>query len=244
MLMSENNIIKTLYIKNKQFFNYKTMKYLFFGTISCGITIYSYKYFLRYQYKKALKNSINIIGEELGNHFEKNQDKIFMLINSFISHPKIQSTLNQIFSNIINDKEVQLTFIYLSNSIIKSILTDNEVNNEIKENIEYIFLNKSIQNSIIDISKNIITQKKTQEFLEDYFVDLLQRPKINECFSKLVFDSLQQMIESPKTERKINDVITNALSSSKIKWKFLKKLIFPSWWNSKKKLLSDNETKI
>ena len=231
-MSSETSIIKYIYNQNKQYFNYKTIKYFIFSTIGCGISIYTYNKISKYHYKKAISNSISIIEQELINKYNKDskkREKLISSFNSFILYPEVQLSIKSVFYNIIQDKEVQFIFANIANNVIKKIIKDENINDKIQENISKIFSNDSLQNSLVNISKNIFLQKNSQILLEDYFIDFIQRPKVSQCFNELINNGINNMIESPLVKDKITDAITNILSSSNIKWKFLKKIIFPFW---------------
>ena len=235
--MSESNLIKSFYIQNKKYFNYTSLKYLLFGSITCCVSVYSYNKLLKYHQRKLIKNSISIIEEELKSRTYNEKEKALSKISSFFLTPQIQITIKDTFFNVINDKNIQIIFIKIANGIIKDIMNDKEIQNEIKKNIKNIFLNENVQNGIIDISKNILMQKNTQDFLENGFINFLKRPKINACFSEMFNNCFSQVMESDSAKDKISeficDSINKILPSSGLKWKLLKQLMFHSWFKNK-----------
>ncbi len=229
-MSSESYLIKYVYSQNKKYFNYRTMKFLIFSTIGCGISIYTYKQIYKYHYRKTIANSLSIIEDEIikkyNNKDTKSREKIISSFNSFILYPQVQTSIKTILYNLIHDKEIQFIFVNISNEILKQIIKDDDINKKLQNYISQIFLNDSFQNSLINISKNVLIQKNSQILLEDYFIDFIQRPKVAQCFNELINNGFSNMIQSPIIKDKITDTITNILSSSSIKWKFLKKLIF------------------
>jgi len=231
-MSSETGIIKYIYNQNKQYFNYRTLKYLILSSIGCTVSIYTYKCISRYHYRKAISNSISIIENELVkkyNNDSKQKEKIVSLFNSFLLYPQVQLSIKSIFYNLIQDKNIQCIFINITNEIIKQIMKDENINKKIQNSISKIFSNDSFQKSLIDISQNIFMQNNSQKLLENFFIDFIQRPKVSECFNEMIYNGFNNMIKSPAIKDKITDSITNILSSPGIKWKFLKKMIFPFW---------------
>ena len=231
-MSSETGIIKYIYNQNKQYFNYRTLKYLILSSIGCTVSIYTYKCISRYHYRKAISNSISIIENELVkkyNNDSKQKEKIVSLFNSFLLCPQVQLSIKNIFYNLIQDKNIQYIFINITNEIIKQIMKDENINKKIQNSISKIFSNDSFQKSLIDISQNIFMQNNSQKLLENFFIDFIQRPKVSECFNEMIYNGFNNMIKSPAIKDKITDSITNILSSPGIKWKFLKKMIFPFW---------------
>ena len=235
-MSSETRIIKYIYNQNKQYFNYRTLKYLILSSIGFTVSIYTYKCISKYHYRKAISNSISIIEDELikkYNNDSKQKEKIVSLFNSFLLYPQVQLSIKSILYNLIQDKNIQYIFINITNEIIKQIMKDENINNKIQNNISKIFSNDSFQKSLINISKNIFVQKNSQMLLENFFIDFIQRPNVSKCFNEMIYNGFNNMIKSPAIKDKITDSITNILSSPSIKWKFLKKMIFPFWRHDK-----------